>query len=476
MRPGPDYYRSPEPVYTGGVVELRFERALLPDGLARRVRIEVGADGRIARVESGLPATEGVFHGGLLLPGMPNLHSHAFQRAMAGSAEVAAGAEGSFWGWRDVMYRFVGRLTPEDVAAISAFAYLEMLEAGYTAVAEFHYLHHAPNGTPYAPSTALADAVRAAATQTGIRHLLLPCLYQQGHFDGRPLAAAQRRFHHSTCAFIDLFAALVRGESALATTGVALHSLRAVAPEPLAEVVAEATRSGMHHPIHIHVAEQAREVAECLAAHGRRPVEFLLDAGHLDRRWCLVHATHVTADEMRGIAASGAVVGLCLSTEANLGDGRFPLDEFLAGGGRFGIGSDSHVSIDPREELRTAEYNLRLWRERRVLASRPADPHVGSSLWHDAVEGGARAFGDEVAGLAVGAPADLVLIDTDRAEFAGLSDAALVDAWVFAPRPCAPAGVWVAGRRVVSDGRHHARAALEVAYRASLGRLVGSDA
>jgi formimidoylglutamate deiminase len=378
---------------------------------------------------------------------MPNLHSHAFQRAMAGSAEVAAGAEGSFWGWREVMYRFVDRLAPEDVEAITAFAHAEMLESGYTSVAEFHYLHHQRDGRPYADRATLAGAVRAAARTSGIRQLLLPCLYQQGHFDRRPLAAAQRRFHHATDDFLALVEGLARGDGARERTGIALHSLRAVPPEALAEVAAAARGAG--RAVHVHVAEQAREVEDCQVAYQRRPVEYLLDGGHVDARWCLVHATHVTSEELRGIAAAGAVVGLCPTTEANLGDGRFPLDEFLGAGGYFGIGSDSHVSIDPREELRTAE-----------------------SLWHDAVAGGARALGFAAAGIVAGAPGDLIRLDTTRAEFAGLAPSALVDAWLFAPRPGALADVWVGGEAVVADGRHRDRDALALAYRRSLARLV----
>jgi formimidoylglutamate deiminase len=452
-------------------VELRFERALLPEGIAREVVIEVGADGCIAGVRHDAGVAQGPYLSGLALAGMPNLHSHAFQRAMAGSAEVAAGADGSFWGWREVMYRFVGRLAPEDVAAISAFAYVEMLEAGYTAVAEFHYLHHGPDGSPYGSPGALADAVRGAARAAGIRLLLLPCLYQQGHFDRRPLGAAQRRFYNSTESFLALVDTLAAGDSERTRTGLAIHSLRAVPPEALKAVAAAARGRGFARQVHIHVAEQAREVEDCVAAYGRRPVELLLEGGYLDPRWCLVHATHVNGTELRGIATAGAVVGLCPTTEANLGDGRFALDEFLGEGGLFGLGSDSHVSIDPREELRTAEYNLRLWRERRVLAVRPAQPHAGSSLWHDATSGGARAFGYRAAGLAVGAPADLLLLDTGRAEFAGVPEAALVDAWIFAPRPGALAAVWVGGEPLVAAGRHRDRDAVERDYRASLTRL-----
>lgn len=450
-------------------MELRFEHALLPHGIVSRVRIDVGATGRIEAIATGEAAGSGVFVPGLAVPGMPNLHSHAFQRAMAGSAEVRASASGSFWGWRDVMYRFVERLSPEDVAAVSAYAYLEMLEAGYTAVAEFHYLHHAADGSAYDPATTLADAVRDAARRVGIRQRLLPTLYQQGHFDGRLLASAQRRFEFATEPFLGMVGRLAAGDDPLLTTGVALHSLRAVPPAALRAVAEEAGRRDW--PVHIHVAEQNREVDDCLAAYGRRPVEYLLSTGLVDGRWCLVHATHVNDAEVAGMAASGATVGLCPTTEGNLGDGRFPLDTYLAAGGRYGVGSDSHVSIDPREELRLAEYNVRMWRERRVLAASESQPNAGAAMWGDAAAGGARALGHAAAGLALGAPADIVLVDTDRAEYAGVPAAALLDAWVFAPRPAPVYSVWVGGELQVLGGRHRRREAIEAAYRASLTRL-----
>ena len=452
-------------------MQLRFERALLPGGIAARVLIEVDGDGRIGAIQREVADTGHGFVPGLAVPGMPNLHSHAFQRAMAGTAEVRAGPQGSFWGWREVMYRFVEHLAPADVAAISAFAYMEMLEAGYTSVAEFHYLHHPQAGQPYDSGVALAEAVRHGARATGIRHLLLPCLYQQGNFDGRPLSVLQRRFFNQTVDFIELTARLAAGDTARERTGVALHSLRAVPPQALAAVAVEAARADRAWPVHIHVAEQAREVTDCVAQYGRRPVEYLLESGYLNERWCLVHATHVNATELAGIAASGAVVGLCATTEGNLGDGRFPLDELLAAGGRYGVGSDSQVSIDPREDLRLAEYNLRLWRERRVLAASATVPHVGAAMWRDAVAGGAQALGFAAAGLAVGAPADIVLIDSGRAEFAGVADEALLDAWIFAPRAAPVYSVWVGGELLVAGGRHKARTATEAAYRDSLRRL-----
>ena len=450
-------------------MRLRLERALLPDGIHRDVAVQVGADGTLTAV--GAPVGQERTVRGLALPGMPNLHSHAFQRAMAGSTEVASGAEHSFWGWREVMYRFVERLTAEDLTAIAAFAYLEMLESGYTAVAEFHYLHHAPTGTAYAPATALADAVRAGARRAGIRHLLLPTLYQQGNFDGAPLKGAQRRFANDTDTFLRLCDALVASATRLETTGVALHSLRAVPRAALEAVAAAATGLG-GAPVHIHIAEQQREVRDCRAFSGARPIELLLGTGLVTDRWCLVHATHATPAELAAVAATGAIAGLCPTTESNLGDGRFPLDEYLGLGGRFGIGSDSPVSLDPREELRSLEYTLRTWRERRVIAIGAGQPNCGAFLYGAAVAGGAQAMGIAKSGLVAGAPADFVVIDTDRAEFAGVADAALADAWIFAPRPGSVREVWVGGEPVVSDGQHRARAAIAAAYRHSVTRLV----
>ena len=453
-------------------MELRVERALLPEGIARQVVVEVDLDGHISRVERDVAG--GRFLPGLLVPGMPNLHSHGFQRAMAGAAEVAAGADGSFWGWRSVMYRFVEQLTPADTAAITAFAYLEMLEAGYTAVAEFHYVHHKPGGGAFKPSHKMSAAVRAAAERVGIRQLLLPTLYQYGNFGGKPLSEAQRRFYHSTDDFVALFDSLLATETARSTTGLALHSLRAVSNDALRAVAALARREPIARPVHIHVAEQTREVQDCLVAYGRRPVEHLLESGELGRHWCLVHATHVTAKELAGMAAQGVVLGLCPTTEANLGDGRFALDEYLAAGGCFGIGSDSHVSIDPREELRLQEYNLRLWREARVLTANAENPHVGTALWQAAVQGGAQAFGFAAAGLSVGAPGDALLLNTDAPEFAGVMPEAWLDAWLVAPRRQAIERVWVGGQEVVSRGRHIARSRIERAYKTTLKRLTAT--
>lgn len=449
-------------------MELLFERALLAEGIARNVRVTVAPDGTIAAISAESRDESRALIRGLALPGMPNLHSHAFQRAMAGRAETAGAGPDSFWSWREVMYRFLDRLGPEDVADIAAMLYVEMLEAGYTGVAEFHYLHHQPSGEPYLVPAALAHAVRAGAERAGIRLLLLPTLYQTAGFGGQAPKPAQRRFLNGTETFLRLVATLNDGTGPRSTTGIALHSLRAVPPESLREVVAATDAST---PIHIHIAEQRQEVTDCLAWSGRRPVEFLLDTGLVDRRWCLIHATHVEAAELSALAKTGAIVGLCPTTEGNLGDGRFPLDEWLRDGGRFGIGSDSHVSIDPAEELRFAEYTVRMWRERRVLGVAADAPHCGTHLYASAVAGGGRAMGYAQAGLIVGAPADVVVLDLDRPAFAGVPDESLLDVHLFAPRPGALREVYIGGQLRVRDGRHVAGDGVAAAYRRCLEGL-----
>jgi formimidoylglutamate deiminase len=443
-------------------VELLFERALLPAGIARRVAIDISDDGTLLKVTANAPSSAGSLIPGLAVSGMPNLHSHAFQRGMAGATEVAGSAAGSFWGWRETMYRFVERLEPEDVAAISAMAYVEMLEAGYTAVAEFHYLHHRPDGGAYPDRGDMATAVRSAAQQAGIRQLLLPCLYQVSGFGPLPLLDRQRRFAHQTDQFLRLFEQLQAQACGVQTTGVALHSLRAVPIASLQEAVAALPAQ---IPIHIHISEQQREVDECLKFVERRPIEYLLDSVTISPRWCLVHATHALPSELSAISQAGATVGLCPTTEANLGDGRFPLDDFVDLNGRFGVGSDSQVSIDPCEELRAAEYALRLQKQRRGLVGLSPQTHCGTSLYMLASSGGAQALGIRAGELTVGSAADIVVIDTDEPQFAGLPDESLLDAHVFAPRPGAVRDVMVAGQWVVRDRRHARREPIRQAYK-----------
>lgn len=449
---------------------LFFHQALLPDGWANDVRVTI-RDGIFVAVTAGTaPGARDERHA-VVLPGMANLHSHAFQRGMAGLAERRGPTDDSFWTWRNVMYRFVDRLTPDHIRAIAAMAYAEMLEGGFTRVGEFHYLHHAPDGRAYADPAETSGAIVAAAAVTGIGLTHLPVFYAHAGFGGLPPVDGQRRFVTG----LDDFARLVEGARTAAAVlpdavvGVAPHSLRAVTPEEIAIVAAQAGDA----PVHIHIAEQQREVDDCLAWSGARPVAWLLDHAAVDARWCLIHATHIDADETARLARSGAVAGLCPVTEANLGDGIFPAADFVAGGGRYGIGSDSNVLIDATEELRLLEYGQRLsLRRRNVLADR-AGGSTGRSLYAAACAGGAQALG-VAAGIAPGCAADFVSLDTDHPALCAASGETLLDAFLFAAGRSAIDGVWRRGERVVSGGRHHQRDAVATAYRTTIRTLVAS--
>jgi formimidoylglutamate deiminase len=396
------------------------------------------------------------------LPGMVNLHSHAFQRGMAGLAERAGTGEDSFWTWREVMYRFLDHLTPDDVEAIATMAYVEMLEAGYTRVCEFHYLHHDIDGRPYANLAEMAERIAAAAITTGIGLTLLPVLYSHGGFGGQPSVPGQRRFLNDTDRFLMLHEASIRAVSNLpgAVVGAAPHSLRAVTLDQLRALLA-AVLTG---PIHIHVAEQEKEVADCLAWSGKRPVEWLLDAGMVDARWCLIHATHVTPAEVAGMAKSGAVVGLCPITEANLGDGVFPAVDYWAAGGKFGIGTDSNVLISLAEELRMLEYGQRL-RDRRRNRLAAAGQSIGRTVFEASLAGGRQAGG------VAAHPGDRVVLASDAVEIAGRSGDAMLDAWIFAAGRPLVREVWVDGRRVVEGGRHIARTSAEQHFVRAMAKL-----
>jgi formimidoylglutamate deiminase len=430
----------------------RCDHALLPDGWADDVVLSFGAAGDLVDVARGESGTGLPTMGRWVLPGMPNLHSHAFQRAMAGSAEHAMGADDDFWSWREAMYAVAGRVDPEGLQAIAAQLYAEMLCAGYTAVCEFQYVHHQPDATPYAPATAMSEALLAAAAETGIGLTLLPALYQVGGFDQRSLAPRQRRFGQSVEAFATLVDALRPARGAQVEIGIALHSLRAVPAESMSQV----WTSGMADvgPVHIHVAEQIGEVDECLQARGARPVAWLLANAPVDPRWCLVHATHMSGTERVALAATGAVAGLCPTTEANLGDGLFPLREWLDVGGGFGIGSDSHVSVSAVEELRWLEYGQRLRQLKRTIAVDRRVPSVGEFLWRGAVAGGAQACGRRIGALAPGHRADFIVLDDAAIEFAGRDLGRVLDTWVFASNRPLVRETWVGGRRVVEGGHH----------------------
>lgn len=446
---------------------LWFAHALLDEAWARDVRLELRG-GRIADIAVDVPARHGDERHGIGLPGLPNLHSHAFQRALAGLTEVRGPEGDSFWTWRDLMYRFVARLGPDQMEAIAALAFAEMLESGFTRVGEFHYLHHAPDGAPFADPAEMAGRIAAAAADTGIGLTLLPVFYAHSGFGGAPPTEGQRRFISTP----DSYARLLEGaRGALAglhdaQVGVAPHSLRAVTEAELARITADAGG-----PIHIHIAEQVREVEDCVAWCGARPVQWLLDRFDVGGRWCLVHATHMTADETTRLARSGATAGLCPITEANLGDGLFPAPEFLTAGGAFGIGSDSNVRIDAAEELRTLEYGQRLTRRARNVLASQAGRSTGAELFRGALSGGARALGGD-SGLHIGAPGDIVSLRGDHPDLAARTGDAWIDSWVFAGGSRAVDCVWRFGRKVVEHGQHHARSRIVARYRAAIEGLL----
>ena len=441
---------------------LWFESALLPEGWAAGVRLGV-VDGRIERIETDTIPESGDERHAIGLPGIPNVHSHAFQRGLAGLTERRGPTGDSFWTWRELMYRFVERIDPEGVEAIAALVYAEMLEGGFTHVGEFHYLHHDRDGAPFANPGELAQRIAAAAEHTGMGLTLLPTFYAHSGFGGTEPNPRQRRFINSVEGFgriVEASRTAVRGLPG-ATVGVAPHSLRAVTPQELAAIVPLA-QGGV---IHIHIAEQTREVEDCVAWSGRRPIEWLLEHQAVDERWCLVHATHATDAEVRGMASSGAIVGLCPITEANLGDGVFPAPPFLALQGRFGVGSDSNVLLDGAEELRILEYSQRLaLRARNVLACAEGRS-TGRSLFDAALSGGARAVGQKSGALAVGASADVVSLAANHPVLAERREDEILDSWIFAGGRAVVDCVWRAGVKVVMNGRHHEREALLTRYR-----------
>lgn len=446
--------------------------AYLREGWRANTRLEIDAQGRFASVTPGVTARPGDFHAAdrLVLPAPSNLHSHAFQRAMAGQAEHKSAGEDSFWTWREAMYRFVDRLTPEDAEAVAAFAYMEMLEAGYAAVGEFHYLHHAPGGAAYDDPAEMAHRIAAGAEAAGIGLTLLPVLYSRGGVLDEPLNDRQARFGCD----LDRYAALhgaISLDAPDAVLGVSAHSLRAIRPTDLAPLASNFGGG----PVHIHVAEQVAEVEAVRAAMGAPPVAWLLDNADLDDRWCLIHATHMTPAETEGLAAAGAVAGICPVTEANLGDGIFDGPRFIAKNGRYGIGTDSHTRIGLTEELRTLEYSQRL-RDLKRTVLRIGPGSIGSSLFDETLRGGAQAMGRQAGALAPGQWADIVALDaTGIIPFTPSQDHWL-DHWIFVAGDRAVRDVWSAGRHVVDAGRHIDRDAIGARFKTRLAALMRDDA
>jgi formimidoylglutamate deiminase len=432
--------------------------ALLPTGWARDVLLSWNEQGFSPDVKTQCVCPAGTLQAaGPLLPGMPNLHSHAFQRAFGGLTEYRGAAQDSFWSWRSLMYRFVAAITPDQLEAIATGLYVEMLEAGYTSVCEFHYVHHDHDGRPYADDMALSMCLLRASARAGIGLTLLPVLYQTSGFGASPPSEGQRRFIRSTDNMLALLQKLKPlCEAQGARLGLAPHSLRAVPPDSLREALDGLQAMDAKAPVHIHIAEQIAEVDACLAWSGQRPVEWLLDHAPVDIRWCLVHATHMSADESMRAARTGAVAGLCPSTEANLGDGIFDAASWLQGGGRWGVGSDSHACVNAAEELMLLEYSQRLaTRQRNVLVT-AEQPSVATAMTLAAVAGGAQASARPVAGLAAGQQADLLVLDAQHLLLRDLpSPEAMLSAHVFAShRQSALLQVWVGGRLKVQSGRH----------------------
>ncbi|MCC8362261.1 formimidoylglutamate deiminase [Lysobacter sp. A6] len=443
---------------------LHAERLWTPGGW----RIDAGFThdaGRIVECEGAQPSEGAAW----VLPGIANLHSHAFQRAMAGLAERQTHPQDSFWTWRETMYRFAARFDPDTLHAVASQLYVEMLEAGYTTVCEFHYLHHSPDGRPYADRAAMSQALIAAARDTGIRMTLLPVLYMRGGFDGRALTERQQRFGHDVDQFLNLFDMLRGEEDDTLRVGIALHSLRAVPPDAMKTVLAELPPDT---PVHTHIAEQLPEVVDCVALRGARPVEWLLANANVDRNWTLVHATHLDQAEVEGIARSGATVAICTTTEANLGDGLFPLRAFLEAGGSWGIGSDSHISVSPIEELRWLEYGQRLVTHHRNVSVGTATTSAGESLLHDALASAEASTGHAVGCFYNGAAADWLMLDRDAPQFIGATTEDAIDRLIFAGNRRAIREVHVAGNKLVHEGRHREREAIFARFKQAMHTLL----
>jgi formimidoylglutamate deiminase len=447
---------------------LYARHALLPGGWRRDVLIEWDSKGDLALVQAGAAPRLGVPRADYVVPGMINLHSHAFQRALGGLTEKAGDGPDSFWTWRDLMYRFAGKITPEQAEAIAAQLYAECLRHGYTSMCEFHYIQRDQHGAMYARPAEMAERVASAAQQAGIGITLLPVLYSYAGFGEQPLKPEQRRFRTDAGQVLRIAEALEPLRGGQLEVGAAPHSLRAAGAGQIRELAAELPAG---RPLHVHVAEQLAEVEQSLAWCGQRPVEYLMQQAAVDARWCLVHATHLVEDEVKALAASGAVAGLCPTTEANLGDGIFPLAQLIAAGGRFGIGSDSHVSQSPVEELRWLEYGQRLAHQRRNVAVSPAQRDVGLFLWQAALQGGAQAAGRRVGALEAGRRADLLVLDGGHPNLEGAADEEVLGRFVFCGNDNLVRDVLAGGHWVVQGGRHMAQEAIAERFRRAIHQL-----
>jgi len=434
-------------------MNLYVERILLADGWAKNKTLTIDNGIITAIVDGNTTAEKGV---GTVIPGMVNCHSHAFQRAFAGFSEQGSEGQDSFWTWRKVMYKFLAQLTAENAELIASQLYIEMLKMGYTRVAEFHYLHHDIDGENYAELAAMARAIFNASKQSGIGLTLLPVLYRFSGFGALPANTGQKRFING----VEQFNQLVSECFAISETfdntnvGIAPHSLRAVDKSSLTQAVEHVRSLDEKAPVHIHIAEQQQEVNDCISHYGQRPVEWLLNNAELDQQWCLIHATHINETEQAGIIASGAIAGICPTTEANLGDGIFPTTEFMANNGTIAIGSDSHISVNPVEELRWLEYAQRLIKQQRAILATTKQASVGANLWQRAANGGAQSTNSNTGELAVGKQADLLVLDADKLTLFANDEQHLLDSLMFASQTNMVRDVMVNGQWIIANGKH----------------------
>ena len=446
--------------------KLRFDSVLLPTGWARDVCVSVDVGGLISNVETS--SKDGERISGTTVPGMANLHSHAHQRLMQGLAERAGPGADSFWTWREVMYGFALKLSPEDLEAVAAQAYSEMLCAGFTSVGEFQYLHHQPDGSSYANRAEMSLRCLAAADATGISTTMLPVLYSHGGFGGAAPNAGQHRFINDIDGFLDIYEIINNALHSHHQLGVAPHSLRAVTKAGL-DAVLESTPLGQ--PIHIHVAEQIKEVEDCLAWSKQRPVEYMLSHFDVNQNWCAIHATHMQDHETRALAVTSAVAGLCPTTEANLGDGIFPAVEFIKADGKFGVGSDSHITISPSEDLRMLEYSQRLKHQTRNALADGAGLSTGRSMFERAVKGGTQALHQNMGAIEVGKRADFVVLNDDHYALLGRAEDAALDAWIFSGGNSCVRDVYAGGAIRVKDGVHVNAASIKNNFKKTIARL-----
>jgi formimidoylglutamate deiminase len=418
-------------------------------------QLDIDNSGLITKVSSDVSIEESEFIDGSVVPGMPNIHSHAFQRAMVGMTEFGDDRNDNFWSWRSSMYQLAAKIEPEQLYFVASQLYMEMLEAGYTSVVEFHYLHHQNNGKKYTNPAQMSEAIIRAASDTGINLTLLPVLFMRADFDDNSLKKEQKRFHHSIDDYLDLLFTLSGSSNHPdIKTGIAFHSLRTVTKDAMQQILNSLDNSSSNTPVHIHIAEQEKEVRDCLAHEGARPVQWLFDHFSVNDNWCLIHATHVEPSELVSISSSACTVGLCPTTEANLGDGIFPVQEFLQLDGSIAIGSDSQTSINPMEELRWLEYGQRLIKRERNLAKSKDELHTGKSLWNSAVHGGAKAAGQSVNGIKPGNLANLIVLDDKHPALYGKKENFLLDSAIFASNSNPVKDVMARGKWLVKDGHH----------------------